>query len=62
MIKKYTIKYVDIKTNNATYIDLKPMTLKQAYNLKKVQMDIKDRIVEIIPYKEYLNYKEEAKR
>lgn len=62
MIKKYTIKYINMKTNNVTYIDLKPMPLKQAYNLKKAQMDIKDRIVEVIPYKEYLNYKEEAKR
>jgi len=47
MIKKYTIKYINMKTNNVTYIDLKPMPLKQAYNLKKAQMDIKDRIYSI---------------
>ena len=56
MKKEYTIKYVNIKTDKVTYIDLKPMTLKEAYNIKKASMDIKNRIVEVIPYKEYLKY------
>lgn len=55
----YTVKYINIKTDKTTYIDLKPMTLQQAYTFKSKHNDYEGRLIEVICYIEYMEYKEE---